>query len=127
MKKRFAFVLPVFLTAVLLAGCGGGGDGGVGVELNEWSIIPAQTTFTAGQVTLQARNTGTRNHELRVKRAGQAQALGVIESFAAGQTRSREFNLTPGRYELTCELAETEGGQVINHLQNGMRTEITVQ
>jgi hypothetical protein len=129
--SKLALLLPIALVAVLLTACGGGGGGNkVAVELNEWSVKPATATLPSGRVTLEAKNTGTRNHELRVSRLGGAtpQVVDVIASFpGAGQTRSKEFNLTPGQYELSCQLAEQEAGQIINHYALGMKTEVTVQ
>lgn len=130
-NRLFLVVLPLALAAVLLTGCGGGGGGNkVTVELREWAVVPASTTIKSGKVTFEAKNTGTINHELRVKRLGGAAptVVDVIPSFPAGQTKSKEFTLTPGRYELSCELADPgPGGQIINHYQNGMHIEITVE
>jgi hypothetical protein len=131
MKRTVLLVLPIALAGALLIACGSGSGGGnkVTVELNEWSVKPASTTMQNGQITFEAKNTGTRLHELRVSRLGgtSPQLVDVITSFPAGQTQSKQFTLTPGRYELSCQLAEQEAGQIINHYALGMKTEITVE
>lgn len=126
MRKHLRFLLPVTILAALLAGCGGGGGNKVRVELREWSVAPATTSAASGKISFEAVNAGTRNHELRVMRLGGAapQPVGVIDSFPAGQTKSKEFNLSPGRYELSCQLVDPDGS---NHYQLGMRIEFTVQ
>ena len=99
------------------------------VDEKEFSVTPSTTSFPSGKVTIEAKNTGTIHHELRVMRVNgdQREAIGVIEAFNPGETKSKEFTLTPGTYELSCQLADQQGGQVINHYQMGMHTNVTVQ
>ena len=143
MKKSILMILPAALAAIFLLACSGGNSGAstsgnnsssaptttAAVELNEWTVKPPTSAIKAGNVYLEAKNTGTRNHELRISRLGGAspQAIGIIESFQPAQTKSKEFALTPGQYELSCQLAEQEGGQVIAHYALGMKVNIIVE
>jgi len=119
----------------------------VGVTLQEFSVTLAQASAPAGQVTFEAKNTGPKDpHELVViktdlepgalpttqkggvdeKGAG-VEAIGEIEEFKVGETRSKAFDLTAGSYVLICNVVEEEEGKTEAHYQLGMRTAFTVE
>lgn len=96
----------------------------VNVELNEWHIIPNVSSVAAGDIEFVATNTGSVEHELvvlktdlaagalpvvsgRVDEHGGAgiEAIGEIESFAAGGTERATLTLTAGNYVLICNIA----------------------
>ena len=92
------------------------------VYAQEWSLWASRTTVPRGAVIVQLWNRGQDAHDLHVRRldrhdrlVGHAQALGVTESGARGQTTWR---LTPGRYELYCSLP--------GHFRRGMHTIVVV-
>ena len=119
----------------------------VAVTLKEFSVTPAPASAPAGQVTFQAKNTGPKDpHELVVIKTDLApdalpttsegkvdeegagvEALGEIEEFKVGETRSKAFDLTAGSYVLICNVVEEEEGKTEAHYQLGMRTAFTVE
>src|SRR4029450_5939113 len=54
-----------------------GGDATIGVELKEWTVIPARADVPAGTITFDASNTGEDAHELVVVRAADPAALAL--------------------------------------------------
>lgn len=119
----------------------------VAVTLQEWTVLPAQASVPAGQVTFQANNAGPKDpHELVViktdldpgalpttpeggvdEEGAGIEVLGEIEEFKVGETRSSSFDLTAGSYALICNIVEKEEGKTEAHYQLGMRTAFTVQ
>jgi hypothetical protein len=119
----------------------------VAVTLQEWTVLPAPASAPAGQVTFQAKNTGPKDpHELVViktdldpgalptnpegkvdEEGAGVEALGEIEEFKVGETRSKAFDLTAGSYVLICNVVEKKEGKTEAHYQLGMRTAFTVQ
>jgi hypothetical protein len=119
----------------------------VAVTLQEFSVLPAPASAPAGQVTFQAKNTGPKDpHELVViktdlepgalpttpeggvdEEGAGVEALGEIEEFKVGETRSKAFELTAGSYVLICNVVEEEEGKTEAHYKLGMRTAFTVQ
>jgi plastocyanin len=117
----------------------------VDVTLEEWSIEAAETEVPAGTITFAAINTGEDAHEVVVVRADDVDSLpttdegivdeeqlpegafiGEIEAFPAGEECTGTFDLEPGTYALFCNILEEEAGEVENHYELGMRTEIEV-
>ena len=124
-----------------------GSDATIGVELKEWTVIPARADVPAGRITFDAGNTGEDAHELVVVRADDPAALpltadgtvdedrlpegafvGEIEPFPAKQRCPGTFELAAGRYALFCNILETEAdGSKENHYANGMRARFEVR
>jgi hypothetical protein len=124
-----------------------GSDATIGVELREWTVIPARADVPAGTVTFDASNTGTDAHELVVVRADDPAMLplaadgtvdedklpegafvGEVEPFPAKQHCTGTFKLAAGRYALFCNILETEAdGSKENHYANGMRARFEVR
>jgi uncharacterized cupredoxin-like copper-binding protein len=134
--RRSKLVLVVgILAPLVLSACGGaggvGGEGTVSVTLQEWAVIPAQSSVGAGSVTFDVKNDGPEHpHEFVVIRTDLApdalpttdegavdedgegiDIIGEIEEFPAGETRSATFDLDPGSYVLVCNVAGEEGGE----------------
>lgn len=119
----------------------------VAVTLQEFSVTPTPASAPAGQVTFEAKNTGPKDpHELVViktdldpgalpttpegkvdEEGAGVEALGEIEEFKVGETRSKAFDLTAGSYVLICNVVEKEEGKTEAHYKLGMRTAFTVQ
>jgi uncharacterized cupredoxin-like copper-binding protein len=124
--------------ALLAAGCGGGHTGGgrvVHITERDFKIV-APAHVAAGEVTLQVRNDGPDDHELIMVRDADAalplrtDGLTVDENAlrrvtvvsldpgTPGSVRRVRVHLTPGRYELLCNMA--------GHYMGGMHTVLTV-
>jgi hypothetical protein len=114
--------------------------GGVAVNglLDEWRVRADADTVRAGQVTFTFENVGTVVHEMLVTRTDIAlgkipvdsavkkfneddpssQVVGEISEFDPGKTASVTLDLTPGSYQLVCN--------VPGHYTDGMSMEFTV-
>jgi uncharacterized cupredoxin-like copper-binding protein len=137
------------LAAVLLAGlalpaCAGGG-GTVEVTLQEFSIIPAQESVSAGEVTFEVENTGPEDvHEFVVIETDLAQdalptdengvveeegegmeVIDEIEDIPVGETQNVTVDLDAGNYVLICNIWTEEEQEA--HYAMGMRTAFTVE
>lgn len=101
----------------------------VSVHLREFSVQSNPTTLQAGEVRFVAVNMGSEEHELVVRRKETENfiEIGEIEPFAPGLTREMILSLTPGTYDLSCQIIEKEGGETVDHYKKGMRAEIEVK
>jgi hypothetical protein len=124
-----------------------GSDVTIGVELREWTVLPARADVPAGTITFDASNSGEDAHELVVVRADDPATLplaadgtvdedrlpegafvGEVEPFPAKQRCTGTFELAAGRYALFCNILETEAdGTKENHYANGMRARFEVR
>lgn len=161
-QRGTAVLLMVLVAGLALVACGGEEEPtgapttqaptttartAVAVTLQEWSVLPAQASAPAGQVTFQAKNTGPKDpHELVViksdlepgalpttpegkvdEEGAGIEVIGEIEEFKVGETRSSTFDLKAGSYVLICNVVEKEEGKTEAHYQLGMRTAFTVE
>jgi plastocyanin len=74
-----------------------------GVDLNEYSLVPAYRTLAAGPVELNATNFGMDEHNLTVDSPAGA-TLGQVDLPAAGGTGTLTLTLPAGSYKLYCSL-----------------------
>lgn len=112
--------------------------GSIRVDLLNWEVKPAQASTKAGNVTFwaihgmehaHAASEGGNTHDLQVmrKRAdGSMELVGQVQGIGMGQARELSLNLTPGKYELSCNVVEQVGGKMVAHYAKGMRVEFTV-
>jgi uncharacterized cupredoxin-like copper-binding protein len=151
MERRRQLVTPGrgLLAAALVAGlalpaCAGGG-GTVEVTLQEFSVIPAQESVSAGEVTFDVENTGPDDvHEFViiktdlapdalptdengvVEEEGQGmEVIDEIEDIPVGETQSLTVDLDAGNYALICNIWTEEEQEA--HYSMGMRTAFTVE
>jgi uncharacterized cupredoxin-like copper-binding protein len=107
----------------------GGSAGGAGatleIKLGEFFFNPKNATAKAGKTTIEAPNEGAVEHELVVFKTDMnpaklpteangeveeekmdkvAESAGEIPDVEAGETKSEEFDLTPGKYVIFCNL-----------------------
>lgn len=120
-------------------------DTTVDVTLDEWSITASEEEVPAGTIAFAATNNGEDAHEVVVVQAEDVDSLpttdegivdeeqlpegafiGEIEAFPAGEECTGTFDLEPGSYALFCNILESEAGEMENHYELGMRTEIEV-
>jgi hypothetical protein len=137
--------LPValFLT-VATVGCGADSNDGTNATsnnitgtLHEWVVEVDATTAAAGDVTFTITNEGTIGHEFLVVKTDIAvgeipldgdhfaeptdgiEVINEIGEFAKGTTESLTVNLTPGTYQLVCNLPD--------HYEAGMHISFKVE
>ena len=109
------------------------------LEDDPWSI-KANTTVTAGKVAFTATNDGSFPHELVVLKGAYADLaksdigavqesqlaagtlIGRTDKIAAGASETVEFDLTPGKYSLICNIAAGPN----SHAGKGQVLDITV-
>jgi uncharacterized cupredoxin-like copper-binding protein len=119
----------------------GGASGGKSLEIKmgDYYFDPKDGTAEAGQTTIEAPNEGDVEHELVVFKSNknpadlpteanggvdeekldkEAEEAGEIADVEAGDTKSEEFNLTPGKYVIFCNLP--------GHYAQGMYGTLTV-
>lgn len=119
------------LVAVLLAGCGGGGNEGgrtatveagtpVDVVGREYSFDPKNVVVqgAAGRpLEIHLKNEGSLAHNLKVFRGDQE--LGGTTTFQGGETRSARLDLAAGSYRMVCTVG--------NHEELGMHGKIEIK
>ena len=123
----------------------GMGGSMMGGGMGTMSLTPRQTSVTAGQVTIELRNMGTRPHELLVFPLTKGQQPGArpigaddrisedgvlgevqpvcppdpgIDGTPPGGVSRTTLNMTPGSYEIVCNLP--------GHYRHGMYALLTV-
>jgi hypothetical protein len=147
-----ALLAAVLLGTTLLASACGGDDGhgamnmttgngpagSIKVNLVNWAIQPAKTSTKAGSVTfhvvhdmqhMHTMNEGGNAHDLQVARKnadGIFEIVGQVQGLQMGDEKDLTLNLTPGDYELQCNVTEELNGQVIAHYVKGMHTTFKV-
>jgi uncharacterized cupredoxin-like copper-binding protein len=106
------------------AGAGGGGQTTV-IRMGEFFFDPKNATAKAGPTTIKAPNIGSAEHELVLFKSNLnpaklpteakggvdeekmdevAEEAGEIADVEAGKTKSEDFELTPGKYVMFCNL-----------------------
>ena len=145
MKRSIFKAVPValFLT-VATAGCGADSNDGANATsnnitgtLHEWVVEVDATTAAAGDVTFTITNEGTIGHEFLVVKTDIAvgeipldgdhfaeptdgiEVINEIGEFAKGTTEALTVNLTPGTYQLVCNLPD--------HYEAGMHISFKVE
>ncbi|MFN0095893.1 MAG: heavy metal translocating P-type ATPase [Dehalococcoidia bacterium] len=120
---------------------GGQGDGdALRVDLRNWEVDIAAATVTAGEVRFKALHTEDHDHGahgqelglkhnlvvLRKEADGSFTGLARTKDLGPGDTQTLTVDLTPGDYELICDVVEQDGAVAVSHLQKGMRTPLRV-
>jgi len=143
MVRRGTLVAAGALALVSTA-CGGGG-GTVGVTLQEFAVIPAESSVEAGEVTFEATNEGPDDiHEFVIFRTDLApdqlpvdengavdeegeglELIDEIEDIPVGETQSVTVELESGNYVLICNIWDEEEQEA--HYAEGMRVAFTVE
>src|SRR5919198_860802 len=110
------------------AGTTAAGARAVDVQLGEMYVRPNKTSISAGKVTFVAHNQGRVTHELMIERVplkmdgpgrpNEKAAMGMVEDMASGESGKMTVRLTPGTYQLFCN--------VPGHYAAGQHTTFTV-
>jgi uncharacterized cupredoxin-like copper-binding protein len=117
----------------------------VKVTLQEWAVVPAQASVSAGSVKFEVTNSGPEDvHEfvviktdlepgaLPVDSTGAVTEEGAgmtvvdeIEDIPVGQTQELSVTLAAGKYVLVCNIYSAEEKEA--HFAKGMRTAFEVK
>ena len=149
MHLRFPAVLVPSLMLVL-ASCTAAtptpaGGTTIDVALREWSVLPAQASAPAGEITFSVTNDGPNDiHEFvvlktdldpaelptaedgSVTEAGEGiEIIDEIEDIPVGETMDVTVTLAAGNYILLCNIYDATEDEA--HYQMGMRTPFTVE
>lgn len=119
---------------------GAGGGRTLEIKMGDYFFSPSAATAQAGKTTIEAPNEGTVEHELVVFKTKMdpaelptesnggvdeekldeiAEEQGEVADVAAGETKSGNFELTPGKYVIFCNLP--------GHYAQGMYGTLTVK
>jgi hypothetical protein len=109
----------------------------VRVDLTNWKVSPSRTSISAGEATFLAVHEMDDHHDMSGGEAGLVHDLAVIdkdtgavvarsERLRPGKEEQISAKLTPGSYELICDIVETVDGKQVVHFDKGMRTDFRV-
>jgi uncharacterized cupredoxin-like copper-binding protein len=103
----------------------------VSVSLSSYRVEADKTNAKAGKVKFTANNKETRDvHELAVLKVNgpdDFENLGEVEDIDPGKGGDVTIDLKPGKYLLACLIAPGEAGSTVDHFQQGMRLDFTVE
>ncbi|MEA2499374.1 MAG: hypothetical protein QOH26_1779 [Actinomycetota bacterium] len=121
-------------------------DSTVDVQLQEWAVIPDQTSAPAGEVTINIQNTGEETHEFVVVKTdlgfrdlptvadgsvdeeGEGiEPVDEVEDIPSGETGELTVDLDSGSYVFFCNVVEEDKGETESHYQNGMSVAFAVE
>lgn len=117
----------------------------VDVTLQEWAVVPSQTSVSAGEVTFHVTNSGPNDvHEFVVLKTdiapgdlptddrgvvdesgGTMEVIGEVEDVAVGSSEDLTVSLQAGSYVLLCNIYDESEGEA--HYTEGMRIAFTVE
>lgn len=137
--------------ALLAAACGGDDHntsmsslmssaprGAIVVQLVNWGVETSAKSAPAGSITFHAvhdmghmhgTNEGGNVHDLQVARKnadGSYELVGQVQGLRMGDAKDLTLDLTPGDYELQCNVVEEIGGKMVGHYAKGMHTPFKV-
>jgi len=123
------------------AATGGGAEATLTIKMGDFYFSPKNATAKAGMTTIEAPNEGSMEHELvlfksnmnpaklpteangdvdeeKLDESKAAEEVGEIADVEPGDTKSEEFELTPGKYVMFCNIP--------GHYAQGMYGTLTV-
>jgi hypothetical protein len=103
----------------------------VAVSLMDFTVTPSQTEMRPGRINLIATNVSQgQTHELNVLQLqsdGSLTVLGGIPPIAPQEGGALLIELDAGTYRLACQIQPGEFTSTIDHYQQGMWVDITVE
>ena len=146
-NRRAAMVLTLVAVLGLVAAACSSDEGGgtVGVTLQEFAVVPAESSIGAGEVTFEVTNGGPDDvHEFvvfktdlapdalptgedgSVDEAGEGlELINEIEDIAVGDAPTLTVSLDAGNYVLICNIYDES--ELEAHYQEGMFVGFTVE
>jgi uncharacterized cupredoxin-like copper-binding protein len=134
MKRQLRQIAVLLSLVLILSACGGGGNKAtINVTLVDYAFQPNQFTVPAGaNVTLNAKNTGSTEHEFVIMEKGytvqppfgdkdESHIFWELDGIEAGTSKTGTFTAPtePGDYEVVCGLQ--------GHIEQGMVGTLTVK
>ncbi len=107
MTRRAVLVSLVAIAS--LAVCSSSSDDVVAVSASDTECDAAKTDFTAGKVTFEVKNDGSKVTELYVYASGD-RVISEVENVGPGASRQLTVDLKAGEYELACKPGQTGTG-----------------
>jgi uncharacterized cupredoxin-like copper-binding protein len=112
--------------------------GEVHVGLSNWAVEPSAEAVRAGEVTFVAAHEedhahgsseGGETHNLAVlrKNGDEYTLVARTSQIPTGASERLTVTLSPGEYELACDVVEEVDGETVSHYVMGMRTPFSVQ
>lgn len=131
MRRLALLVIVAIGVSAVLTACSSGPS--ISVTLTDWAYSPTSFTVPAGaQVTLNARNNGSTEHEFAIMKLGtsvtppfgdkdEGNIYWELDEIGAGTTKSATFTApsVPGTYEVVCGLP--------GHIEKGMTATLIVK
>ncbi|MEO6197511.1 MAG: hypothetical protein ABIP58_05305, partial [Dehalococcoidia bacterium] len=118
-------------TPVTVGGNDDPADDTVNVELVDYEVKPDKASVEAGNIEFRATNTADDEvHELAVlsvSEDGGFDVVGEIEDLPAGANGAVRLRLEAGSYQLACLIVPGEEGSTVDHYDEGMHTDFTVE
>jgi uncharacterized cupredoxin-like copper-binding protein len=121
-------------------------DNLVDVDLQEWAVVPGQTTAPAGEIVFTLQNIGEETHEFVIVRTdlgfrdlptaadgsvdeeGEGiEPVDEVEDIANASTQELTVDLEAGSYVFFCNIVEKDKGETESHYQNGMSVAFEVE
>lgn len=144
-RFRTATFVGAFAVLGLIAAACDSGGGSVDVTLQEFAVIPSESSVGAGEVTFNVTNEGPDDvHEFVVFRTDLSpealptaedgsvdetgeglELIDEIEDIAVGESPSLTVDLDAGNYVLICNIYDPAEDEA--HYQEGMRVAFTVE
>jgi uncharacterized cupredoxin-like copper-binding protein len=143
-RRRIAMALALAGVLSLVAAACGGGKKTVGVTVQEFAVVPAESSSGSGETTFNVTNKGPDDvHEFVVIKTDLApdalptdengaveetgagiEVIGEIEDIPVGETPSVTLDLAAGKYVLICNIWDETEQEA--HYSLGMRTSFEV-
>jgi uncharacterized cupredoxin-like copper-binding protein len=118
-------------TPIVVNGNDEAADSTVAVNLTEYQVNTSAQSIAAGNIEFAAENTSaSETHELAVLRIeddGSKEVVGEIEDIPAGVSSAIKLNLEAGKYELACLIVPGEADSTVDHYEEGMHSDLTVE
>jgi uncharacterized cupredoxin-like copper-binding protein len=106
-------------------------DATVAVTLADYTVTTDKASVKAGAIRFIATNASSdQTHELYVMRRktdGTLEKIDEVESIQPAHGGTLTLDLKPGSYVLACLIAKGENGSPVDHYQQGMHTNFTVE
>ena len=97
------------------------------IDLDEFYIEPAASTWMAGRVEFEVFNEGEFAHTMVISTEDGTAVITSTLPIAPGETENVAVTLPAGKYMLTCRIVQQiPDGTFVDHFERGMRTTITV-